>query len=161
MAHRLASLALLAMLALVPATVRAQSSPLSPELLDKMLDLMPSEGSDKDIPAPAENGLGISGTGQAWETHHFPASAPEDPSAPTHFFSINRGTDEDISFLRRIPDGLYVFQTHRDGGLVMALFWDFRFKQITRLDPAKAQADLNSELAFWTSNIDKFIAEKK
>jgi hypothetical protein len=120
MIDRLASLALLAMLALAPVNARAQSSPLTPEVLKKILQLMVSVGKDFESPAILATALGFTVAGQPWPNREI--EAKESRPNFLHGFSETRGDEPDILITLRGLDSIRAFRAHRDGKIVRARF---------------------------------------
>jgi hypothetical protein len=150
-AHRLMSLTVLAMLTFAPTitSASAQNSALTPDLLSKMLGLIARKGTDRPIAAPIANALGLSATGQEWESRQ--VSGPDSRPGAHHGFALSRGTEKDIALSLLTPDILHAFRARRDGTIVAALTLDLRTGQLIMLSHAEAQKELDAEFAYWTS----------
>jgi hypothetical protein len=159
MIDRLASLALLAMLALAPVNARAQSSPLTPEVLKKILQLMVSVGKDFESPAILATALGFTVAGQPWPNREI--EAKESRPNFLHGFSETRGDEPDILITLRGLDSIRAFRAHRDGKIVRAAVYDFNTRQIATIDPIQAQKELDTELQFWANGVNALPGDSK
>jgi hypothetical protein len=141
------------------APVRAQTSPLTPELLSKFLSLMASNGTDRTSPPTLPNALGFSPKGQVWENRQL---ITPDPHPNTfHAFCISRDRDEkDVMVLFITPDLIHAFRAHRNGTAVAALIYDMHRKQLTMQDPVIAQKELDLEFVYWTVAFGQEVPEK-
>jgi hypothetical protein len=167
MANRLASLAVLVILTFVPNNLQAQNSAantaapgsaLPPKLMSKMLQLITLKGVDRDVAVPIANALGLSASGQTWPDRQVVVRTP--PSTDKHGFMVNRGSDQDVVLYIRLPDNAHAFRAHRNGRVVTALILDLKTNQITMRTPNEAQSELDSEIAYWTKNVDSAISGK-
>lgn len=146
--HYLVSLVLLALLTMAPANLRAESTSLTPDLLNKLLDLDARKGTDREAAAPIANALGLTASGQAWPIREIATPDAETPSV-LHGFAVNRGAARDIIVTRRNPDKIRVFRAQRDGVVVSAMIFDLQTRQATIRVPAEAQAELDAEFTHW------------
>src|SRR6185295_7290145 len=131
-------------------------SPLTSEVMSKMLQLIALRGTDRDLPALYANALGLSAEGQTWPDRQ--SAANEDPDNILHAFAVGRGGDRDIVISVLRENSLHAFRAHRDGKVVTALISDKQTGKITMRAPAEAQKELDVELAFWASGVEKLIA---
>jgi hypothetical protein len=148
MRNCVASLAILATLTFAATDLQAQNS-LAPELLNKVLDLIATKGSDREIPAPLAEALGFSASGHGWAVRQVTAYDNKN-SGVLHGFAVSREKDQDIALSLRSPDGVYVFRAHRDGEVVAAAAYSEQTRQTSMLGQAEAQKELNTEFAYWT-----------
>ena len=130
------------------ATASAQHSRLSPELLSRLLALLPAKGTDQDIPPSLASILGYP------EDRGLPVRqlASMDKNGNFHAFGFNRVVDDqDLEIVLLIPKKNFrAFRIHRDGTLVAAAMQDpqtMNFKMLLNAD--QAQKELNAELAYW------------
>jgi len=102
MANRLASLSILAALTFVPTSLQAQnlatnaaspSSPLTDDVMNKMLQLIDSQGTDRELIATVANTLGLSPTGKTWASRSVTLG---DVATSLRGFYVSRGSDRDI-----------------------------------------------------------------
>ena len=121
-------------------------SPLSPALLNKVLDLIARKGIDREQAPLLANALGFAEAGQTWP---YRQAVIIDSSNFDHGFAIGRNSGKDIVLVRRDMTSLYVFRVHRDGSVIIALIVNLQSHQITVRAPTDAQNDLNGEIAFW------------
>jgi hypothetical protein len=149
-------LAPLGALAQSPAPASAAASPLTPALAAKIQALITYNGRDAHMAASYANALGLPTTGQAWANRQVRAA----DNGATHYAGIGRGTDQDIVLSVTTPAMTEAFWAHPDGTLVNALSFDAATHAITVHSPAEAQADFAAECAFWSQNIDGFLARK-
>ena len=164
---RFASVAILAISLLAPLGARAQSSapgaaaaaagsPLTPDLLAKMLTLVSTKGHDGKIAPRFANGLGLTAAGQTWIDREAQAAN----AAGDHYIDVGQGPDSEILLTLRTPKAVTAYRVRRDGELLSALSVDIATHALTMSSPADAQADFAAECAFWTQNIDGFLAQK-
>jgi len=163
MANRLASL-VLAALTFVPASLQAQnsitsaataSSPLTADVMNKMLQLIDSQGVDRELIAPIANPLALSPTGKTWASRSVTVG---DTATTLHGFYVSRGSDQDILVtISRSKISIHVFRAHRNGKAVMAIFKDLQTNKATMHAPKEAQHELNTELAFWAVEVDEAL----
>ena len=145
------------------ATAPTPASPLSPELLGKMMKVGALIGKDRAVPAYIANPLGLTATGQVWPARQVSVTGDaNDPAAFLHGIAYSLGSDQDLALVQARPEAqvYYFFRIHRDGTLVTVLAFDRKTNAITMRAPAEAQADLNTEIAFWTANADGLIGGK-
>jgi hypothetical protein len=131
------------------------SSPLTPEFMIKMVQLIALKGDDRVIPAAFANALGLTATGQPWPTHQIGALRG---STDLHSFAYNNGNDQDLLLTRKHQESVFAYRAHRDGKVVTALLWNKQTKQITMRDRVEAQAELDSEITFWAETIRPGVA---
>jgi hypothetical protein len=160
MSNRLASLAFLAILIFVslPAPLFAQSSPLTPDLLSKILSTIATFGVNRDIPAPLANPLGLSASGQNWPTRQIVTK----DSGPVllHSFAVDLGNQQDVAITARTSDSIHVFRARRDGKAVAAIIFDLTTHKITVRNPVEAQKELDAEFAYWADEFARANAPK-
>ncbi len=137
--------------------VFAQSSALTPGLLSKMLSLIAGHGTDRLIGAPIANALGLSATGQGWESRQV-SSADGRPDV-RHGFALSRGTEKDIALSLLTPDVLHAFRARRDGTLVAALTFDLHTGKLIMLNHAGAQKELDAEFAYWEGLVNEPVPQ--
>jgi hypothetical protein len=160
MTIRLVSLTLLALLAFVPTGLRAQNSSMSPDLMSKMLQLIASKGTDREINKYIATALGLTSGGKGWPDRQIASRLSTDPQSATHGFAVSRGSEQDVVLYKRDPDAsVRLFRARRDGKLVKAGFTTYQGTQVTMRAPADAQKELETELAYWTANVDRLLAE--
>jgi hypothetical protein len=152
MISRLASFAVLVMLILGPTSLQAQNSPLTPQLMSRMLQLITLKGDDGNVALGFANRLGLSATGQGWPWRKIASNATDQL---VHVFGVSRGNDQDILVYVRRPTDLLIIRAHRDGKAVAALISGRQIEKMAMLSPAEAQKELDHELLFWANNIDK------
>ena len=143
----LPALAIFMVLACMPINARAQDSPLKPEILNKILQWMVTNGGDVESPAVLTSALGFTDVGQKWSSRE--VDAHDDRPGFLHGFAISRGDEQDIALILRGPDSIHVFRVHRNGVLVRAVVYDFKTRQITMDSPDEGQKGLDVELKFW------------
>jgi len=151
MISRLASLVVLMTLMLAPTSLQAQNSPLTPELMRRMLQVITLKGNDGNVGTGIANPLGLSATGQRWPWRRIGSNATD---KLVHVFGVSRGPDQDIVVYVRRPTDLVIFRANRDGKAVTALISNTQLTETTMLSPADAQEKLDFELRFWAKNID-------
>jgi hypothetical protein len=152
MISRLVSLAVLTTLILAPTSLQAQNSPLTPELMGRMLQVITLKGNDGKVGPSIANPLGLSAAGQGWPWRRIASNATDEL---VHGFGVSREHDQDILVYVRRPTDLLVIRADRDGKAVTALISNTQFTKITMLSPADAQEKLDFELRFWAKNIDE------
>jgi tetratricopeptide (TPR) repeat protein len=162
MANRLASLSILAALTFVPTSLQAQnlatnaaspSSPLTDDVMNKMLQLIDSQGTDRELIATVANTLGLSPTGKTWASRSVTLG---DVATSFRGFYVSRGSDRDIlvSMVRPLIT-VHAFRALRNGKVVTAFISDLKANKTTMRTPKEAQHELDTELAFWAANVDK------
>ena len=132
------------------AAAPASATPLTPEVMGKMLILIAEKGGDHDFPAILANALGLTASGQSWAGRSI--ALPE--NGRVHGFAISRGADQDllITLGPAVFSGTgtgYCYRARRDGTVTAAIVFDVQTQHITALAPADAQKGLNAELAIW------------
>ncbi|HXS99360.1 MAG TPA: hypothetical protein VN915_01660 [Elusimicrobiota bacterium] len=134
--------------AAVPATLTsASNSPLTPDVLNRILQLIASKGTDRELVPTVSNPLGLSATGQSWPSRSVGAGHA---ATDIHGFYISRGVEQDIVITLGIPGKTFsAFRAHRDGKIVSACVTDLQTRQTTMRDPNEAQKDLDTEFALW------------
>jgi hypothetical protein len=145
------------------AAVPTPASPLTPELLGKMMKVLALTGKDHAVPAYIANPLGLTATGQNWPDRQIMITEDvNDPAAFRHGIASSLGSDLDLALAQSRPEAQvsYFFRIHRDGTLVTVVAVDKKTGAITMRAPAEAQADMNLEIAFWTAHIDELIPAK-
>ena len=141
--------------AAAPAT--AAQSPLTPEVMDKMLKYLVTDGVDRETAPLIANALGLSATGQAWSSRQAAMTVGGEVGI-SHSFSISRGSDQDLLVGHRLPGFLHSFRARRDGTVVAGIVIDLTTYAVTVLDRDQAQPELDSELTLWADSIDHLIA---
>lgn len=143
---------------LIASTVAAQTTalnsvatPLTAEVLRKLLDLVAQRGVDREAPATIANPLGLSAAGQNWPSRQI--AAHETRPGYLHGFAINRGNDQDLVLTIRGPDKFFAYRAGRDGRAISAIVFDLQTRQVTMRSPIVAQADIDSELRFWAEGV--------
>ena len=129
------------------ASVSAQDSALSPELLSRILSVIASDGIYRDVPPEISNALGLSGTGQGWPSRQL--AVKDTSNNVSHAIAISRDTDQDIVLNRRSLDSFSAFRIKRDGTLVTAVRYDLNTGRLVVRSRAEAQKELNGEIAYW------------
>jgi hypothetical protein len=124
-------------------------------LLGKVLPLIASGGTDREVAPVFASPLGLSPAGAAWQTRQLVLK--DSANSTMHGFAISRGTDPDIILSRRDAKSVYAFRSSRDGELVSAIMADRSTKQVTLLSRSEAKAEFDSEWKFWYNNIDDAV----
>ena len=128
-----------------------QASPLTPEVMRKMLLYIAANGKDKDVIPLVANTLGLSATGQTWAGR---SVGVRDESKVLYCFYVSRGSEEDILVSITTPDIVQAFRAHRDGKIVTAFTYDLAAQKMAVRAPAEAQPDLDSALRIWADYIN-------
>jgi tetratricopeptide (TPR) repeat protein len=131
------------------------ASPLTSQLLSKMLQLVSTQGVDKELDAKLANALGFCEVGKNWLERQFTVKGA--PSNAQHVFAISRGDGQDFMVALQGLNSLHAYRVHRDGKVAAALVFDIPNGKITMGTPAEAQADLNAEMNIWTENVDALV----
>jgi hypothetical protein len=134
------------------------TSPLTPEILNKIVRYIALSGIDRETAAVLANPLGLSASGQTWASRQ--VAVEDSQNHYTHGFAVSRGTDQDIYLSKRLPDSIHAFRATRDGKVVGALFAIPSTGQVSMRDPAEAQAEFDDEAKLWADNIDALLAGK-
>ena len=94
----------------------SSNSPLTPEVLGKMLDLIVRKGFDREVPAPIASALGLSSTGHTWPSRQ--VASHESRPDYLHGFAIHRKGEQGLAISLRTPSGIHAYRTERNGKLV-------------------------------------------
>lgn len=159
MTKRLLSLAVLAVLSFAAAaTVQAQNSVVTPELINKIQKLAAEQGVDRTVNASFENPLGLTARNQDWLSRHIGAN---DPAGASHSVDFSRGNDKDIIvYVRAGSEGnTQIFRARRDG-LIVKAFTLNAARQLQARDAKAAQKELDAEFGFWAANVDQLISSQ-
>jgi hypothetical protein len=157
--------AVLAALVSAPAPAWAQVAPgsgsdqrpaITPDMVTKILGLMPSIGMDTQLPAPVASALGLTVTGQGWPDRQFAVQAND--TGTVHAIAVSRSADPDILFSTRGPAAITVFRLRRDGVLVSAINFFTLTRQTAVIPPTEARTEFTTEKVFWLTSLDALIA---
>jgi hypothetical protein len=143
----------------VPAATPSGPEKLTPDLLSKLLRLNTLKGTERVVPAPFANALGLGKPGQGWPDHDIGITFASDNL--THGFAVSRGTDQDVLISVRYPESIRTIRSTRDGKAVAGLVYDHTTNLITLMPIDQAQTGLDAEFAFWAAGIDKLLADGK
>jgi tetratricopeptide (TPR) repeat protein len=127
---------------------------LDPGLLEKLLQLVSTVGSDKDLPPSIANPLRFSAAGSSWQYRLISTTGASGTSGPVHFFGVDRGTEPDLFFAVQKGGYLLAFRVHRNGGVVEAIFLDKNSDQAAARDTMQSNDDLGREFEFWAGGAD-------
>jgi hypothetical protein len=143
-----------------PAAATSAPTPsLSPELLNKILELLARRGYDKPLYAGYADFLKLAAPGQTWIYRGFSAVNHAHPNV-LHAVAINQGPDQDMLISHvEIPVSIHLFRIGRDGKVISSMYMNLKTQEAVAPDPAEAQAEVNSEYAYWASAIDQLLAQ--
>jgi hypothetical protein len=145
-----------------PASAPARPARLTPELMQKMRQLLAAKGQDGELLARFANASGLTATGQPWLKRTIYADNGSNPATTKHGFAIGRGADQGAVLDKTSPgsDIHYAYHVEPDGALLGALAYNRKTGEITMRNSAEAQTDLEVEFAFWAANVEPLLAAK-
>lgn len=141
--------------AAIPVSAPASGSALTPEVLNKLLQLVATKGGDKEMSASFVNALGLSPANQGWPDRQLTTLGSDNF---IHVFIISRGSNPDLVMYYRDGNNVHAFRSTRDGKALGALNFDTQSKVITVRTADEAQKELDDELGFWSRSVDKLLA---
>ena len=129
----------------------ATKSPVTPDMLARILKFIASAGHDGELPATIAGPLGLATAAQAWPDRQFAVQGDE--TGTVHAIAISRAADSDLVFSVRGPAAITVFRAHRDGTLVDAVDFFPGTQQSMKAPPGQARTDFAAECAFWSKTM--------
>lgn len=136
-------------LADTPTPLPTTQPPLAPELLNKMISFIARKGWDRDVPADEATALGLA-AGQSWPLRGVSSPDP-DVGDKYHGWAVSRGSDNDLLLAAQQGQIYHFYRITRDGTIIKAIIFNRANHQITMLDSAQAQIEVNAEYAWWAA----------
>jgi hypothetical protein len=138
--------AVVATLALTPATVDAQSSGAAAIIAAVRAKITPVS-KETDVPARFATALGFTPKGATWG---YVQGGVTDAGGVIHTIGDDPASG-DVLIVRRQPELLMAFNARRDGALVGAISYAVTANILTKRTTHDAKPDYDAELAWWAS----------
>jgi tetratricopeptide (TPR) repeat protein len=138
------------------ATVSLEGTPLSPDLLNKILALIEEHGVDVELSSTVANRLGFASKGSVWPAREIGAREDEsDSSTPLHNLWVHPGANGDFLVSHWADGASDLMRVSRDGKVVKAMIDDPGGVGSESIPVAVAQNEVNAEFEFWNRNVER------
>jgi len=137
-------------------SLSGETTPLSPNLLNRILALIAEHGVDGELPAAPAGTLGFANNGEAWPDREIGGRDDEsDSSTPLHNIAVGSGTDEDLLFIYWAEGVSHCIRVHRNGQVATAIVSDPSSAKDKFIPAATARREVNAEFEFWDRNAER------
>jgi hypothetical protein len=138
-------------------TVKA-GAVVTPELFQKMLQLVTDQGTNREMPTSYAAALGLALPQQKWAYRGIIGSSDDEHQ---HSFNIGLKSSREIAIVIRDLKSIRASRVDSSGKVLSAVEIDLVSGDYTRREAADAQKEVNAEIDLWSSKVDTLLAAKK